>query len=100
VDNAKFDPNGFFFLTYRSHAIGLCMAWPLGNNEYELKFLCSVPSQRNKGVEEALLTLALEYCKNKGATRVIVKFDDKDLEQYNTQVLKPILTDKYDFKSI
>ena len=86
------------FMIIRSHAIGLCLAWPTTNeNEFEIKHLCSVPSHRDKGVEEALLTLVLTYCKNKGATRVIVKFDEINIKHYQTQVLKQILIGKFNF---
>ena len=55
---------GFFFLTYRSQAIGLTLAYPSETDPetYEIPFLLSVPSHRNKGVEQALLSLILTYC--------------------------------------
>ena len=75
VKNDRFDPDGFFFLTYRSNAIGLTLAFPAQDDPttYELPYLVAVPSHRNKGVEKALLALILEYCKNKGATKVVLK---------------------------
>lgn len=67
----------------RSHAIGLCLAWPTGGDkEYEIKHMCSVPSHRDKGVEEALLALVLTYCKNKGAKKVIIKMDEVNIKHY------------------
>ena len=67
---------------YRSHAIGLCLVWPTGEKEYEIKYLCSIPSHRGKGVEECLLMLALRYCANKGATKVHIKFDEEPIREY------------------
>jgi hypothetical protein len=52
------------------------LAVPLSNGEYQIKFLCSVPNKRDNGVEEALLSLVLEYCKNKGAIKAVIKFDE------------------------
>ena len=64
VKNARFDPDGFFFLTYRSNAIGLTLAYRCEDdpNTFELPFLVAVPNHRNKGVEKALLALILQYC--------------------------------------
>ena len=67
---------------FRSHAIGLCLAWPSGDKEYEIKHLTSVPSHRNKGVEEALISLVLGYISQKGATKVIVKLDEPKLKDF------------------
>ena len=50
-NNANFDPNGFFFLTYRSQAIGLTFAVPTQNGEFEIPYMVAVPSHLNKGVE-------------------------------------------------
>ena len=62
--NERFDPDGFFFLTYRSNAIGLTLAYRCVDdpNAFEVPFLVCVPSHRNKGVEKALLALILQYC--------------------------------------
>ena len=64
IKSARFDPDGFFFLTYRSNAIGLTLAYRCEDdpNTFELPFLVSVPNHRNKGVEKALLALILQYC--------------------------------------
>lgn len=66
----------------RSHAIGCCLAWPLGNNTFEIKYLCSVPNKRQSGIEEALLSLVLEYCLSKNAEKVVIKFDEQPLFKY------------------
>ena len=65
VKSDRFDPDGFFFLTYRSNAIGLTLAYRSTEepNTFELPFLVCVPNHRNKGVEKALLALILQYCK-------------------------------------
>ena len=75
MQSARFDPDGFFFLTYRSNAIGLTLAFPAQDDPttFEVPFLVAVPSHRNKGVEKALLALILEYCKNKGGKKVVIK---------------------------
>ena len=61
VQSARFDPDGFFFLTTRSNAIGLTLAYRAVDEEttFEIPFLVAVPSHRNKGVEKALLALIL-----------------------------------------
>lgn len=82
VQSSDFDPNAFFFLTYRSHAIGLCLAWPLGNKEFEIKNLTSIPSHRNKGVELALINLALGYCKTQNAAKAFVRFDETPILEF------------------
>lgn len=95
VNSPLFDPKAFFFLTYRyyfysrnnnsyyrSHAIGLCLVWPSDNQTYEIKFLTSVNSHRNKGVEECLLGLALKYCKGKQAQNVYIKLDEPLIKEY------------------
>jgi predicted acetyltransferase len=52
------------------------LAWPLENNTYEIKFTSSVPNKRKFGIEEALLSLVLEYCKNKNVSKVIIEFNE------------------------
>lgn len=84
----------------RSHAIGICLIWPIAQGQYEIKYLCSVPSHRSKGVEECLIGLALKYCKGKGATRVEVRFDEEPIRQYQQDVLRGILTEKFGFSQI
>ena len=68
IQDERFDPDGFFFLTYRSNAIGLTLAYKVANDNeeeiiYEIPFLVCVPSHKDKGVEKALLALILQYCK-------------------------------------
>merc|ERR1711957_439147 len=60
---SDFDPNGFFFITYRSQAIGLTFAKEIQNGEYEIPYMVAVPSHLNKGVEQALMVLVLTYLK-------------------------------------
>ncbi|CDW72511.1 UNKNOWN [Stylonychia lemnae] len=91
ISSSKFNPDAFFFLTYRSHAIGLCLAWPAAENEFEIKHLTSVPSHRNKGVEEALISLVLGYIKEQGGTKVVVKLDEPKLKDFQKSVIVPIL---------
>ena len=62
IEDSRFDPMGFFFLTYRSQAIGLTLALRKSETEYEIPFLVCVPKHKEKGVEEALLSLILTYC--------------------------------------
>ncbi len=70
-------------ILFRSHAIGLCLVWPSDlAGEFEIKHLCSIPSHRGKGVEECLINLALKYCKNKGAKKVYIKFDEPKIKEY------------------
>ena len=69
------------------------------DDTYEIKHLSSVPSHRNKGVEECLINLALKYCKTKSACKkVVVKFDEEIIREYQSKVLPSILTDKFGFK--
>ena len=64
VKDPRFDPMGFFFLTYRSSPIGLALAFTSEiDGIYEVPFLVATPSHRNKGVEACLLGLILKYCK-------------------------------------
>ena len=97
----RFDPLGFFFLTYRSNAIGLTLAYKCADETtYEIPFLLTVPSHRNKGVEKALLALILEYCKNKGASRVILKGAPSNLQaSYDDGVLQACLESGFEQSS-
>ena len=72
------------------------MAW-LSETEgvYELKYLCTVPKKRQEEVEEALLSLALDYCKGKGAKKVLVRFDEAPLKKYNEDILLKVLVEKF-----
>eukprot|EP00347_Sterkiella_histriomuscorum_P018578 403344980 len=101
LQSKSFDPDAFFFITYRSHAIGLCLAWPSTDNQtFEIKHLSSVPSKRNQGVEEALISLVLSYIKSKGGNKAIVRIgDEKHIQEYQREVVVPILTDKFGFQS-
>ena len=89
----RFDPLGFFFITYRSNAIGLTLAYKCADEStYEIPFLLAVPSHRNKGVEKALLALILEYCQKKGASRVLLKGAPTNLRaSYDDGVLQACL---------
>ena len=82
IKSARFDPDGFFFLTYRSNAIGLTLAYRAVDDQstFEIPYLVAVPSHRNKGVEKALLALILEYCKKKGGSRVVLKGAPSNLQ--------------------
>ena len=64
IQDSRFDRDGFFFLTYRSQAIGLTLAMPQADDPttYSIPFLCAVPNHRGKGVEAALLSLILTFC--------------------------------------
>jgi hypothetical protein len=54
---------------------------------FEIKHLCSVPSHRGKGVEECLLGLALKYCAGKQARKVVIKYDEPAIIEYQRTVL-------------
>ena len=45
IQDGRFDPDGFFFLTYRSNAIGLTFAYKCAEEEttFELPYLVTVP---------------------------------------------------------
>ena len=81
IKDARFNPDGFYFLTYRSQAIGLTLAMPKADDPttYEIPYLVSTTSHRNKGVEAALLSLILTFCKKAGAKKVIVDAPSEDL---------------------
>ena len=80
IKDARFNPDGFYFLTYRSQAIGLTLAFPKADDPetYEIPYLVSATSHRNKGVEAALLSLILAFCKKAGAKRVEVHPPSED----------------------
>ena len=46
---------------------------PTEETTFEIPFLVCVPSHKNKGVEQSLLALILDYCKRKGATKVVLR---------------------------
>ena len=52
IEDSRFDPMGFFFLTSHSSAIGLTLALPLSDDPdtYEIPFLVCVPEYKDKGV--------------------------------------------------
>ncbi|CAI2383318.1 unnamed protein product [Moneuplotes crassus] len=61
ADNPQFDPNGFFFVTYRSNTIGNCLVFPDEDGKYWIQFLTADQAYRDKQLEEALIGLAIEY---------------------------------------
>mmetsp|Transcript_13373 Transcript_13373/g.15001 ORF Transcript_13373/g.15001 Transcript_13373/m.15001 type:complete len:104 (-) Transcript_13373:43-354(-) len=61
ADNEKFDPLGFFFVTYRSNTIGHCLIFPDNDDRYWIKFLCADKAYREKELEKAIIGLAIEY---------------------------------------
>ena len=81
IQDSRFDPDGFFFLTYRSNAIGLTLAYKVAGEKetFEIPYLVCVPSHRNKGVEKALLGLILGYVKKQGGTKVVLRGVESDL---------------------
>ena len=92
IQHPKFDPAGFYFITYRSNAIGLTVAFQSQSDPttFNIPFICSVPGSRDKGVEKALLVLILTYCKQKGAKKVFVHKPDTNLEK-SFEAVKPVL---------
>ena len=66
MSDNRFCPEGFFFITSRSQAVGCCMVLIDLNtgrpNCYKLEYLATIPSAQGNGVEEALVQLALKYC--------------------------------------
>lgn len=70
IDCPRFDPEGFFFITYRSNAIGLAQCLQAEDGSWEIPFLTAVPNHFGKGVEECLLQLCLSYLHGKGATNI------------------------------
>ena len=78
-DSQNFDPEGFFFITYRSNTIGNCLVWPGSYDLYWIEFLCADQSYREKRLEETLAGLAIEYMnkhKPEIKTLYIRPFDD------------------------
>ena len=59
IQRPDFDPDGFFFITYRSNAIGLTLALPDGKGGWTIPFLTAVPNHYGKGVEMCLMSLVL-----------------------------------------
>ena len=72
IDRKDFDPDGFFFITYRSSPIGLALALPDTETEgsYKIPFLTAIPKYYGKGVESCLMALVLTYLIKKGAKSV------------------------------
>ena len=64
VNVDTFDKEGFFFITYRSNAIGTCFLWKT-EERCDLKYLAADPSWRERDVEKCLAGLAIEYLKNR-----------------------------------
>ena len=81
IQDERFDPMGFFFLTSRSSAIGLTFALVSKDDpsHYEIPYLVADPKHKNKGVESALLALILRYCKEKGAKSVTLQSPPQNL---------------------
>lgn len=67
IDRKEFDPEGFFFITYRSTAIGLAVTIK-NNEEWTIPFLTAIPGYNGKGVENCLLNLVMQYLQKKQAT--------------------------------
>ena len=60
IDNKGFDPDGFFFITYRSMPIGLTLALPTQEEgEWVIPYLTAIPNYFGRGVEKCLLFLIL-----------------------------------------
>jgi hypothetical protein len=75
--------------------------WPTSSADvFEIKHLCSVPSHRGKGVEECLLGLALKYCAGKQARKVVIKYDEPAIIEYQRTVLSQVITEKFGFKKV
>ncbi len=64
IDRNDFDPNGFFFITYRSTAIGLALTLK-DDQGWTIPFLTAIPSHYGKGVENCLLNLVIQYLQKK-----------------------------------
>ena len=61
ADNA-FQPDGFFFLTNRSQAVGCCMVLTTPEKTFKIEYLSTIPGSIGSGVEQSLILLALKFC--------------------------------------
>ena len=43
------------------------------------------------------MCLVLDYCKGKGAKKVIIEFSEASMQKYNEQVLRSVLIEKFGF---
>jgi len=73
VAQKSFDPFGFFFLTYRSNAVGSVLAWNDSKGNDIIELLSAVPGLNRHDVETALLSLVLNYFKKKGSKKVYIQ---------------------------
>ena len=78
-DNENFDPDGFFFVTYRSNTIGSWLVFPKDDGKYWISFLWADQTYREKNLEQCLVGLAIEYM-NQNNSKVkelyITPYDD------------------------
>ena len=73
VAQQSFDPMGFFFLTYRSNAVGAVLAWKNANENDTIELLSAVPGSNKRNVEIGLLGLILNYFKSKKSKKVYIE---------------------------
>ena len=64
---------GFFFLTYRSNAVGSVLAWCDSKGNETIELLSAISGINKKEVESGLLVLVLQYFKKKGAKKVFIQ---------------------------
>ena len=57
----QFDPQGAFFITTRSQAVGCIIVLKVSENSFKLEYLASL-SDGSRGIEKCLCDYALRFC--------------------------------------
>lgn len=89
-ESKNFDPNGFFFLTYRNQTVGTVYAKTVqyGNSKSGwIVALCVAPEHQGKRLGRSLLLQALNYFKNCGLQSVFL-----DVDEFNAPAIKTYLS--------
>uniref|UniRef100_A0A7S3CJJ1 N-acetyltransferase domain-containing protein n=1 Tax=Strombidium rassoulzadegani TaxID=1082188 RepID=A0A7S3CJJ1_9SPIT len=100
-EGGSFDPSAFFFITYRSQAVGCCMVVRDDPNslDFKIEYLATVPKSIGSGVEETLVQLALKYIlSHEGEVKIAVEMENEFLREHQAEVFAPILKANYGFE--
>jgi len=87
TNRMQFDPQGFFFVTYRGKPVGTACAWRQSADETKVGYVHMVgvmPEHRGKGLGRLLTLCTLHYFRVKGFQEAILDTDDSRIPAIRT----------------
>ena len=66
-------------------------------NDFDIRYLATIPSSVGSGVEQSLISLALKYCLAKGGS-VSMSLSEELIREHQEQVFVQLMLNQYAFE--